>query len=184
MKATGKFSYTTTRDIKILKGEFPAKEMQFDFNFEITEKYSQNTEERCAQCGQFVVSLDEVPNCRGCVTGSGPHAKNATCRRLWCMCPQEEPRDADDHEVEGDINESSRALLVPRKEAVFEDAPEAPPSRLRLSRLLTLPNSTPGRRLRCQGGPPLTGAARDARARVRPPLHDSTTRSATSHHSS
>ena len=41
--------------------------------------------------------------------------------------------------------------------------------------LLTLPNSTPGRRLRCQGGPPLTGAARDARARVRPPLHDSTT---------
>ena len=38
---------------------------------------------------------------------------------------------------------------------------------IRLNRLLTLPNSTPGRRLRCQGGPPLTGAARDAREQER-----------------
>ena len=38
------------------------------------------------------------------------------------------------------------------------------PSRLRLSRLLTLPNSTPGRHLRCQGGPPLMGGCGTGRA--------------------
>lgn len=126
MKKTGKFAFVTTRDVKVLEGEYPAKKLNFDYNFEVSEKFSQHTIDRCPTCDKFLVSLDEVPRCKGCITGKGYHAKNATCKLQWCDCPQEEPKDPDDHEADGEP--SSRLLLAPRQpELNLENAPEAPP---------------------------------------------------------
>lgn len=83
LQTKGKVSITTTRDIRVLKNVYSAKDMKFKDKQHFSVTGTQGDATKCLACGKSEITEFMIPECEACRTGKGNHEKNQKRLNNW-----------------------------------------------------------------------------------------------------